>query len=293
MVTDDTTQHEDCVALLKGRNWGWNDYHCDLHLQFVCGFCSPSCAPTSYNYYDTPLSWGDAEDYCVDQGGHLASAHSTDDVRTIGDIARARGATANFWIGMHDLENLGALEGGCSGETFMWTDGTMNDFSNFSPGEPNDWANGEAHCTGGCDDYWSPSGGGCQDDAVGVSGGTGGEDCVLQDPSRIAFDVADTGPGSRYGPHPIAGIFDECSLKMMKMALKMMSCVLKLMYYEPAGRENTMQWNDGVCENPAPFMCGFCTPAGGAAPPRSYVYMADEQPFAVAQYNCLALGGNL
>lgn len=39
MVTDETTQHEDCVAILKGRDWGWNDYHCDLHLQFVCGFC--------------------------------------------------------------------------------------------------------------------------------------------------------------------------------------------------------------------------------------------------------------
>ena len=95
MVTDDTTQHEDCVALLKSRAWGWNDYHCDLHLQFVCGFCSPTCAPTSYNYYDTPMTWANAEDYCVEQGGHLASMHSADDVRTVGQIATARGATTN------------------------------------------------------------------------------------------------------------------------------------------------------------------------------------------------------
>ena len=81
---------------------------------------------------------------------------------------------------MHDLDNRGAVEGGCSGEVFMWTDSTMNDFSNFSPGEPNDWSDGQAHCTHGCDDYWSPSGGGCDDDAVGVAAGTGGEDCVLQ-----------------------------------------------------------------------------------------------------------------
>ncbi len=40
------------------------------------------------------------------------------------------------------LDELGAVEGGCSGETFIWTDGTYNDFSNFSPGEPNDWSDG-------------------------------------------------------------------------------------------------------------------------------------------------------
>lgn len=264
MVTDETTQHEDCVAILKGRDWGWNDYHCDLHLQFVCGFCTPACAPTSYQYYGNPLSWGDAEDFCVDQGGHLASMHSVDDVRTVQAIVRGVQTTPlQYWIGMHDLDELGAVEGGCSGETFQWTDDTMNDFSNFSPGEPNDWSNGQAHCTSGCDNYWSPSGGGCQDDAVGVAAGAGGEDCVLMDPTRTAGGADDLGETSRYGPHPIAG------------------------------REGTNQWNDGVCATEAPFVCGFCTPAGGASKPRSYVYMADEQPFATAQFNCLRLGGNL
>jgi hypothetical protein len=235
MVTDETTQHEDCVAILKGRDWGWNDYHCDLHLQF-----------------------------CVDQGGHLASMHSVDDVRTVQAIVRGVQTTPlQYWIGMHDLDELGAVEGGCSGETFQWTDDTMNDFSNFSPGEPNDWSNGQAHCTSGCDNYWSPSGGGCQDDAVGVAAGAGGEDCVLMDPTRTAGGADDLGETSRYGPHPIEG------------------------------REGTNQWNDGVCATEAPFVCGFCTPAGGASKPQSYVYMADEQPFATAQFNCLRLGGNL
>ena len=83
------------------------------------------------------------------------------------------------------------------------------------------------------------------------------------DPNKIGSDPNDTGPNSRYGPHPVAG------------------------------REGTVQWNDGTCNTEAPFVCGFCTPPGAAARPRRYVYMADEQPFATAQYNCLQLGGNL
>ena len=61
---------------------------------------------------------------------------------------------------------------------------------------------------------------------MGVSGGTGGEDCVMIDPNRIAWGEDDTGPTSRYGAHPIAG------------------------------RDGTMQMNDGVCESEKPFACG-------------------------------------
>ena len=225
LATSGTVQHEDCTALLKGRDWGWNDYHCDLQLQFICGFCTASCAPTGFQYFDTPMTMPAAEAYCVEQGGHLASVHSVDDVFTLMSLVPS-GSTRDFWIGLHDRDELGAVEGGCSGETFIWTDGTDNDFSDFSPGEPNDWSDGQAHCTTGCDGYWSPSGGGCQDDAVGVSGGTGGEDCVMIDPNRIAWGEDDTGPTSRYGAHPIAG------------------------------RDGTMQMNDGVCESEKPFACG-------------------------------------
>ena len=225
LATSGTVQHEDCTALLKGRDWGWNDYHCDLQLQFICGFCTASCAPTGFQYFDTPMTMPAAEAYCVEQGGHLASVHSVDDVFTLMSLVPS-GSTRDFWIGLHDRDELGAVEGGCSGETFIWTDGTDNDFSNFSPGEPNDWSDGQAHCTTGCDGYWSPSGGGCQDDAVGVSGGTGGEDCGMIDPNRIAGGEDDTGPTSRYGAHPIAG------------------------------RDGTMQMNDGVCESEKPFACG-------------------------------------
>ena len=46
------------------------------------------------------------------------------------------------------------------------------------------------------------------------------------DPNRIAWGEDDTGPTSRYGAHPIAG------------------------------RDGTMQMNDGVCESEKPFACG-------------------------------------
>jgi hypothetical protein len=60
-----------------------------------------------------------AEDYCVAQGGHLASVHSVSDAKTIAGL----GMTGSYWIGMHDRDQLTAVEAGCSGETFAWTGG--------------------------------------------------------------------------------------------------------------------------------------------------------------------------
>ena len=43
-----------------------------------------------------------------------------------------------------------------------------------------------------------------------------------------------------------------------------------------------------------PLSTGFCNSARGAvANPSRYVYYPEELPWAVAQYNCLALGGSL
>ena len=52
------------------------------------------------------------------------------------------------WIGLHDRGG----EAGCEGSRFQWTDGTANDFQNWGEGEPNDWADGEAHCEGSGDE---------------------------------------------------------------------------------------------------------------------------------------------
>ena len=72
------------------------------------------------------------------------------------------------WIGLHDRGGEAGCEGALNsqrrghsarlsdtpvaGSRFQWTDGTANDFQNWGEGEPNDWANGEAHCEGSGDE---------------------------------------------------------------------------------------------------------------------------------------------
>ena len=259
LSTSGNVQHEDCTSMLKGRDWGWNDYHCDLQQQFVCGFCTAVCSPTSYTYVSTPMSQPAAEDYCIAQGGHLASAHGVKDLQIMQEIASSYSSSTNFWIGLHDREELGAVEGGCAAAAFMWTDATTNDFTNFAPGEPNDWSNGEAHCTTNCDTYWSPSGGGC---TAASADSSGNEDCVAITPAKQGGDAADTAQSSRYGPHPIEG------------------------------REGLWQMDDGVCATEYPFMCGFCATEASCQPQR-YVFVPDELSMPAAQFACLQMGGNL
>ena len=91
----------------------------------------------------------------------------------------------------------------------------------------------------------------------------GGEDCVLANANKVAGGADDTGFDARDGQHPLSD------------------------------RVDTAQWNDGVCESKAPFVCGFANCAGSAEPPLTYVYISGEAAFGVAQYNCLQLGGNL
>ena len=61
----------------------------------------------------------------MDLGGHLVSIHSQDE----NDFVTASGG-AGAYIGATDA----AAEG-----TYVWTDGTPLDYTNWLPGEPNDF----------------------------------------------------------------------------------------------------------------------------------------------------------
>jgi hypothetical protein len=133
-----------------------------------------ACKPTRYTFNPQKLPMQTAEDVCVRQGGHLASVHNEADQNAIeilvaADADRAAWDADAAWIGLHDMDT----EGGCNGDAFVWTDGTHNDFSAWSPGEPNDWATDQ-------DDTGAVIGG--HDNCL--TGGFGDENCATAPPSR-------------------------------------------------------------------------------------------------------------
>lgn len=83
-----------------------------------------------------------AEDSCTDQGGNLASIHSENYNQWItglfNDISRGKANAEDwegFWVG-----------GSYTGLNWDWTDGTVVSYTNWNPGEPNDFLNNNEDC---------------------------------------------------------------------------------------------------------------------------------------------------
>ncbi|XP_049595661.1 galactose-specific lectin nattectin-like [Syngnathus scovelli] len=74
-------------------------------------------------------TFADSESICNILGGNLVSIHSNLENAVVTELVSRGGVTGAFWIGLHD-----AIED----DSFIWTDGTDEDFRNFQfwPSEP-------------------------------------------------------------------------------------------------------------------------------------------------------------
>ncbi|CAJ1059443.1 galactose-specific lectin nattectin-like [Xyrichtys novacula] len=82
-------------------------------------------------------SWSDAEDDCIDRGGNLASVRDSNQYQSLQEmIYTATGEHQQAWLGGYD-----AAEEGC----WLWSDGTMYDFDDWGPGQPNNYLKSQ-HC---------------------------------------------------------------------------------------------------------------------------------------------------
>lgn len=81
-----------------------------------------------YRYFDTPLSFGDAELFCQSKGGHLISIGSADEENNLYSVNSY--GYEFMWIGLRQDE---AGEGG-----YAWTDGSPLDFTNYKTDQPED-----------------------------------------------------------------------------------------------------------------------------------------------------------
>ena len=90
-----------------------------------------------YVAIDLELSWADARAYCRAHHHDLASIHSDSENRQVvaaclgtRDHAHSTDDAHYCWIGLNDIEDEG---------TMVWSDHTFVDYSNWQPGQPNDF----------------------------------------------------------------------------------------------------------------------------------------------------------
>jgi parallel beta-helix repeat protein len=85
--------------------------------------------PVDSTYLLTPtrLTWQQAEDYAQEVGGHLVTIN---DAAEDSFLQSTFGTDQSFWTGLNDI----ATEG-----NFVWSSGESVTYTNFAPGEPNDF----------------------------------------------------------------------------------------------------------------------------------------------------------
>lgn len=79
-----------------------------------------------YKFFDKALSWKDAEAYCVEQGGHLASVNSKGEQNFLVNLTENE-PVDNIWIGGYRLQD--------DKDTWYWTDGSDFDYTNWDSWE--------------------------------------------------------------------------------------------------------------------------------------------------------------
>ncbi|KAL4228716.1 chromatin-modulating protein mrc1 [Mactra antiquata] len=154
---NDSGGTDDCVEYNTIQR-NWNDNSCYLSKPFICklkkgqqlSVTKPTLPPTDapqcgslpdWKYFNgscyfinsqkygpgSRLTWFDARQYCMSQGGDLASVHSVQEAGFI-SVLISRTVQSDIWIGLNDL----------GVDQFGWTDGTPFDFMHWNGGEPND-----------------------------------------------------------------------------------------------------------------------------------------------------------
>ncbi|XP_033107417.1 macrophage mannose receptor 1-like isoform X2 [Anneissia japonica] len=131
----------------------WDSDNCFLLLAFVCkakvgtnikaispvvgvGSCPPGWSLNGNSCYkittDADLTFDAASAACQNIQAELASIHD-EDTQSFMSL-KTEIAQKYLWVGLHDTSNEGKFE---------WLDGTPYDFTNWAPGEPNDYGSGE------------------------------------------------------------------------------------------------------------------------------------------------------
>uniref|UniRef100_A0A914RE91 C-type lectin domain-containing protein n=1 Tax=Panagrolaimus davidi TaxID=227884 RepID=A0A914RE91_9BILA len=133
---------QDClVQAISGGKWNAQD--CFKEKPYVCAISATPTNPpfvdcgylwvyfelTGYCYGGSPgyllNTWQDAETYCQQKGGHLASVHSAQEMAFLHTLVDMKWSW--YWIGMYSVDRE---------NTWQWTDGTKVDYINWQTRHP-------------------------------------------------------------------------------------------------------------------------------------------------------------
>lgn len=139
---NDWGRNEDCVHAHSSEPGQWNDNRCGATMSFVCGpVAGTSGGPdgrvapvqpekAEFVVHDAPKSWSAAKAACEADGHVLASIRSEEEQ----DELESKLAGKHYWIGLSDAREEG---------TFEWVDESALSYTNYNPGEPNNWGGRE------------------------------------------------------------------------------------------------------------------------------------------------------
>ncbi|XP_061109662.1 lactose-binding lectin l-2-like [Conger conger] len=126
-----------CVAVLSSMT---------LAQEEDQNFCPPGWTPNElhcFKYVSEKKTWADAEMNCLLLGGNLASVWSEEDQKFQVKLQKQSGTVEPFWIGLSDVHKEG---------TWFWSDGTAVYYTNWAPGEPNNFKEEDCVVT---DENWN------------------------------------------------------------------------------------------------------------------------------------------
>ncbi|XP_051984579.1 ladderlectin-like isoform X2 [Xyrauchen texanus] len=90
-----------------------------------------------FKFFNTPLTWIDAEITCLTYGSNLASVHNPDEYIFIQNMIRQQTHTStSTWIGGHNA---------VSEKSWLWSNGKPMNYQLWAPGEPSN-GGGREHC---------------------------------------------------------------------------------------------------------------------------------------------------
>ncbi|XP_066446129.1 C-type lectin domain family 4 member G-like [Eleutherodactylus coqui] len=102
-------------------------------IETICRICPAGWAPIGlfcYYFSTDLLTWDNARDDCIRKGSGLVMLKTREEM----DALKSFLEKDRYWIGLwRDKKNA----------NWKWLDGSVMSFSNWKPGEPNNWGNSE------------------------------------------------------------------------------------------------------------------------------------------------------
>ncbi|XP_077077870.1 macrophage mannose receptor 1-like isoform X1 [Siphateles boraxobius] len=128
----------DCVGMSRKNSAKWAQYSCDLQHPFIC-HGGPKSPYRSFLYVNESKTWQDAQSYCRARFTDLATADNMIDVSLLVNTVDA-GYSGSVWIGLHNGTEY----------HWVWSMGSLSQYSNWNPGEPN----GDGECVRSFNGSW-------------------------------------------------------------------------------------------------------------------------------------------